>query len=135
MDQNQRKAFPEPSRSRGQLFPSLAHSGRACRPAEEAILWQEARLWQKLAESAVVRQINARGLISVSGRNSYVGRRYAGQAAYVRFDAATGEWLFELVAGPVIDRQPAQLSLEAILGRRVTHRHRGKTPVASGGNT
>ncbi|MBV8383705.1 MAG: hypothetical protein JOZ63_13940, partial [Planctomycetaceae bacterium] len=35
--------------------------------------------------------------------------------------AATGDWLFELVAGPVIGRQPAQLSLEAILGRRVSH--------------
>ena len=135
MDQHQREAFPEPSRSRSQLFPSLAHSGRTYRPAEEAILWQEARLWQKLAEYAVVRQINARGLISVYGRNYYVGRRYAGQAAYVRFDAATGEWLFELVAGPVIGRQPAQLSLEAILGRRVTHRHRGKTSVASSGKT
>jgi hypothetical protein len=135
MDQHQREGFPEPSRSRSRLFPRLAHSGRAYRQADEATLWQEARLWQKLAEYAVIRQINARGLISVYGRNYYVGRRYAGQTAYVRFDAATGDWLFEQVAGPVIGRQPAQMSMEAILGRRVTHRHRGKTSVASSGQT
>jgi hypothetical protein len=135
MDRHQREMFPEPSRSRSRLFPTLAHSGRVYRPTEEAALWQETRLWQKLAESAVVRQINARGLISVSGRNSYVGRRYADQAASVRFDAATGEWLFELITGPVIGRQRAELSLEAILERRITRRHRGKTSVASSGKT
>src|SRR5207249_8862317 len=86
MDRHQREGFPEPSRSRSQLFPTLAHSGRAYTPAQEASLWQEARLRRKLAEYTVVRQINARGLISVYGRNYYVGRRYAGQAAYVRFD-------------------------------------------------
>jgi hypothetical protein len=135
MDQHQREWFPEPSRSRLHLFPSLAHSGRGYDPAAEANLWQESRLWRNLAEDAVVRQINARGLISVYGRNFYVGRRYAGQEAYVRFDAETGDWLFELVAGAVIGRQPAGLSLEAILGRRVTRRHRGKTSVASSGKT
>ena len=135
MDRHQREAFPEPSRSRSRLFPALAHSGRAYGLAEEAALWQEARLWRKLAEYAVVRQINARGLISVYGRNYYLGRRYAGQAAYVRFDAATGEWLFELVAGTVIGRQPAELTVEAITERRVTRRHRGKSPVASSGKT
>ena len=112
-----------------------AHSGRAYGLAEEAALWQEARLWRKLAEYAVVRQINARGLISVYGRNYYLGRRYAGQPAYVRFDAATGEWRFELVAGTVIGRQPAELTVEAITERRVTRRHRGKSPVASSGKT
>jgi hypothetical protein len=135
MDRHHREAFPEPARSRLRLFPALAHSGRAYAQAEEAALWQEPRLWEKLAEYAVVRQINARGLVSVYGRNYYVGRRYAGQTAYVRFDAATGDWLFELVTGPVLGRQPADLSLEAILGRRVTRRHRGKTSVASSGKT
>jgi hypothetical protein len=135
MDQHQREYFPEPSRSRLGLFPALAHSGRAYDPAAESDQWQESRLWEKLAEYAVVRQINARGLISVYGRNYYVGRRYAGQEAYVRFDAETGEWLFELVSGPVIGRHPAGLSREAILGRRVTCRHRGKTSVASSGET
>jgi hypothetical protein len=133
MDRHQREGFPEPSRSRSRLFPTLAHSGRAYAPAEESALWQETRLWEKLAEYAVVRQINARGLISVYGRNYYVGRRYAGQAAYVRFDAATGDWLFELAPGTVIGRYPAELTVEAIIERRVTRRHRGKTSVASSG--
>ncbi len=70
MDRHQRDAFPEPARSRSRLFPGLADSGRAYRPAEEEALWQEARVWRELAEYAVVRRINARGLISVYGRNS-----------------------------------------------------------------
>lgn len=135
MDRHQREGFPDAAHSRSRLFPGLAHSGRAYRRAREASLWQVRRLREGLAEYAVVRQINARGLISVSGRDSYVGRRYAGRAAYVRLDAASGDWLFELADGPVLGRQPAELTYEAIIGRRVTRRHRGKTPVASNGDS
>jgi hypothetical protein len=54
----------------------------------------------------------------------------------VRFDAETGDWLFELTAGPVIGRQPAGLTREAIVGHRVTLSHpRGKPTVASSGET
>jgi hypothetical protein len=133
MDQHQREAFPDAAHSRIRLFPALAHSGRPYRRSREAALWQEERLRAKLAEYAVVRQINARGLISVSGRNYAVGRKYAGQSADVRLDAESGDWLFELVDGPVIGRYPAELTREAILERRVTRRHHGQTPVASDG--
>jgi hypothetical protein len=133
MDQHQREGFPDAAHSRLRLFPALAHSGRPYHRSQEAALWQEERLRAKLAEYAVVRQINARGLISIYGRNYYVGRRYAGQSAYVRLDAESGDWLFELADGPVLGRQPAELTREAILERRVTRRHRGQPPVASDG--
>jgi hypothetical protein len=136
MDRHQREGYPEPARSRMRLFPGLAHSGRAYQAEAEASLWREDHLRRRLAEYAVVRQINARGLISVYGHNYYVGKRYAGQTAYVRFEAETGEWLFELTDGPVIGRQPAGLTWEAIVERRVTRsHHRGKPRVASSGET
>ncbi len=96
-------------------------------------MWQGQRLREKLAEYAMVGQINAQGLISVSGRNSSVGRKDAGQTAYVRLDAESGDWLFELADGPVIGRYPAEVPREAIFARRVTRRHHGRPPVASGG--
>jgi hypothetical protein len=130
MDRHQRQAFPDAAHSRMRLFPALAHSGRADRRGREAALWQPQRVRDKLAEYAVARQVNARGLVSIYGRNYSVARKYAGEAVYVRLDAASGDWLIELDDGPVIGRHPAELSREAILGRRVTRRHR-RPPVAS----
>jgi hypothetical protein len=135
MDAHQREGFPEPSRSRLSLFPKLAHSGRPYAVADEPSLWMESELRRRLGDYAVVRSINARGLISVYGRNHYVGRRHAGGSAYVRLDVESGDWLFELAGGPVLGRTPAGLSLESILGRQITarHSHGGKSPVASTG--
>jgi hypothetical protein len=136
MDAHQRGGFPEPARSRLSPFPKLSHSGRAYAVADEPSLWRESELRRGLAEYAVVRLINARGLISVYGRNHYVGKRNAGQSAYVRLDVESGDWLFELAGGPMIGRTPAGLSLETILDRQVTARHpHGKTPVASSGTS
>jgi hypothetical protein len=75
MDRHQREGFPEPSRSRLRLFPGLAHSGRAYQVEAEATLWREDDLRRALAAYAVVRHVNARGLVSVYGRDDYVGRR------------------------------------------------------------
>jgi hypothetical protein len=115
------------------LFPALAHSGRAYRHGAEASLWQERRVRDELAEYAVVRQVNARGLVSIYGRNYSVARKYAGEAVYVRLDAESGDWLIESDDGPVIGRHPAELAREAILGRLATRRHHGKPPVAADG--
>jgi hypothetical protein len=134
MDRHQREAFPEAARSRMRLFPALAHSGRPYSRSREAGLWRAGRLREALAEYAAVRRVNARGLVSVYNRNYYVGRRHAGRSAYVRLDAASGDWLFELADGPVLARHPAGLTWEAIVGRRVTRR-RGKPRVASSGQT
>ena len=115
MDTHQREWFPEPARSRLVLFPKLAHSGRAYAAAEEAAPWARAEMRRRLAEYAVERLINSRGLISVYGRNHHVGKRNAGRSAYVRLDVESGDWLFELTDGPTIGRTPAGLSRETIL--------------------
>jgi hypothetical protein len=134
MDRHQRENFPEAARSRMRLFPGLAHSGRPYAASREPALWRDDRLRAELAEYAAVRRVNARGLVSVYNRNYYVGRRHAGRSAYVRLDAASGEWVFELADGPVLARYPAGLTRAAIVGRRVTRR-RGQTRVASSGQT
>jgi hypothetical protein len=123
MDSHQREGFPDPARSRLSLFPKLAHSGRPYAAEDEPSRWEEAEMRRRLAEYVVVRQINSRGLISVYGRNHYVGKRNAGQSAYVRLDIDSGDWLFELTSGLVIGRTAAGLSRETILSRQVTARH------------
>jgi hypothetical protein len=133
MDRHQREGFPDAAHSRMRLFPGLAHSGRAYHRGAEASLWQPRRVRDELAEYAVVRQVNARGLVSIYGRNYSVARKYAGETVYVRLDAASGDWLIELADGPVIGRHPAELTREAILGRLATRRHHGTPPVASDG--
>jgi hypothetical protein len=79
-----------------------------------------------LAGYVVGRRVNARGLVSIYGRNYSVGRRHAGQAVYVRFDPAADEWVVEASPGAELARAAAGLSLEAIQGFAVTCRHRGK---------
>lgn len=133
MDRHQREAFPDAEHSRLRLFPGLAHSGRAYHRAAEAAMWRLGRAREGLAGYAVVRQVNARGLVSVYGRNYAVARKYAGESVYVRLDAESGDWLIERPDGPLIARHPAELSREAILGRRVTRRHHGRAPVGDEG--
>jgi hypothetical protein len=123
MDAHQREGFPEPARSRLRLFPKLAHSGRPYAAADEPALWSETEMRRRLSEYAVVRRINARGLISVYGKNHYVGKRHADRSATVRLDSDSGDWLFELTGGPLVGRTPAGLSRETILSRQVTTRH------------
>lgn len=137
MDQHQRAGFPEPAQCRMRLFPELAHSGRAAAAATEPTTWDAARMHAALSGYAVVRRVNARGLVSVYGRHHYVGRRHAGRDTFVRFDAETGQWLFESVQGAVLGRAAAGLTREAILQRQVTLRHPpgGKPPDASCGQS
>jgi hypothetical protein len=123
MDSHQREGFPEPARSRLKLFPKLIHSGRSYTAADEPTLWSEMEMRRRLSQYAVVRQINARGLISVYGKNHYVGRRNAGQSATVRLEMDSGDWLFELSGGPVLGRTAAGINRETILSRQVTARH------------
>jgi hypothetical protein len=129
MDGHRREWFPDAAHSRMRLFPGLAHSGRGYHRALEASLWQLGRVREKLAGYAVVRQVNARGLVSVYGRNCAVARKFAGESVSVRPDAASGDRLIERPDGPLIGRHPAELSREAILGRRVTRRHHGRAPM------
>ena len=52
-------------RSRWELFPGLAHSGRPYREAAEAGAWCLQRVRDYLAEVAVPRRVDSQGKISI----------------------------------------------------------------------
>lgn len=138
IDEHYRERFPDPGSSRARLFPALAAgSGRPYEPEAEAERWSPALAYEAASRVAAPRRVNARGLVSIYGRNHYVGRRLAGADILVRLDPATGEWRFERPDGTVIDRAASGITYRAVAGRTltITHSRRGKPPDAPGGET
>jgi hypothetical protein len=96
----QRERYPVArGRSRSELFPGLAHSGRRYRAAGEARAWSLDRGRARLAEYAVPRQVDSQGKVSVYNRNVYVGVVHQGQPVWVQFDPEQGQWLISDRAG------------------------------------
>ena len=107
-------------------FPGLAHSGRAYSPAWERAHWSFEAATAHLAGYAVPRRVDRSGMVSVYHRNQYVGALHRGRTVYVMFDPGSIEWVFADEAGHQLRCRPApEISREAILGLRVTHRRRG----------
>ena len=87
MDAIQRERYPyRHEASRLAVYPGLRHSGRPYTAAWERAGWQLGRAHELLAQFVVARQVSGSGTVSVYHRSYYVGRAYAGQAAYVAFD-------------------------------------------------
>lgn len=120
----QRERYPVArGRSRWDLFPELAHSGRPYREADEVGAWRLGRVRDHLAESAVPRRVDSQGKVSIYNRNLYVGVRYAGQDVWVQFDPGRGEWLINSDAGQQLRTQPApEIDAESIRNLRMVGR-------------
>jgi hypothetical protein len=120
----QRERYPVARRrSRWELFPELAHSGRAYREADEAGEWCLGRVRDHLAEWAVPRRVDRQGKISIYNRNIYVGVLYAGRDVWVQFDPGRGEWLINDGAGQQLRTRPApEIDAESIRGLRLSGR-------------
>ena len=120
----QRQRYPVAGgRSRWELFPELAHSGRPYREMDEASLWRLERVRDHLAQCAVPRRVDSQGKISIYNRNLYVGVRYAGQGVWVQFDPGRGEWLINNGAGQQLRTQPApEICAESIGSLRLVGR-------------
>ena len=73
------RRFPEPAQSRAPAVPGAGPLGPRpyARPRRRACGGSGGSA--RAGEYAAVRRVNARGLVSVYGRNYYVGRRYAGR--------------------------------------------------------
>jgi hypothetical protein len=112
----QRERYPvKQGQSRWQLYPSLAHSGRPYREADEAEVWSLARVHEHLAGYAVTRQVCRQGKVSVYNRNLYVGVVHGGQQVWVQFDPDQGQWLISDRAGRQLRTKPApEISVESI---------------------
>jgi hypothetical protein len=99
-DALQRERYPVArGRSRWELFPGLAHSGRRYREAGEARAWSLGRVGEHLAGYAVPRRVDSQGKVSVYNRNIYVGVVHKGQPVWVQFDPEQEQWLISDSAG------------------------------------
>jgi hypothetical protein len=107
-DRLQREQYPlVKGRSRWELFPGLAHSGRGCRVDDEENIWDLERVRKHLAGYAVARKVDCTGQVSLYNRNYYVGVVHGGQTVYVMFDPQGSEWLFTDAAGQQLRSQRA----------------------------
>jgi hypothetical protein len=108
-DALQRQAYPYvQQRSRMEVWPQLAHSGRDYDPAREAKQWQLERVLEHLSGYAVVRRVDCCGKVSLYDRLRYVGIGQAGRPVTVLFDPERREWVFADAAGRQIRSQPAE---------------------------
>jgi hypothetical protein len=114
----QRERYPVAGgRSRWQLFPALAHSGRPYQEADEACRWDLGRVREHLAGYAVPRQVSREGKVSVYNRNVYVGVIHGGKPVSVQYDPDQQQWLISDAAGRQLRTHPApEISAEAIRG-------------------
>ena len=129
----QRERFPAlGGRSRAAAFPGLAAGGRPYDPDREGDLFDEGRVWARLAARTWRRRVDKVGRISVYNRPLRVGRAWAGQEVALGFDAAAVAWTIRDPQGAVLRTHPApELSRERILALAVAHRrpprpHRAK---------
>jgi transposase InsO family protein len=118
----QRERYPlAQGRSRRELFPGLAHSGRPYRAADEAGVWNLERVREHLAEYAVPRQVDRQGKVSVYNRNLYVGVVHGGKQVCVQFDPDQTHWLISDSAGRQLRTQPApEISVASICSLQMT---------------
>jgi transposase InsO family protein len=132
MDRRQRESYPYHGRaSRLAAHPGLEHSGRSYDESQEERCWftlgtfnglngsgsydesQEERCWSLekardlLAGYVVPRRVDRSGMASVYNRNYYVGKTYAEQLVYVRYDPQQQLWLFQDGDGHQLNRQKA----------------------------
>src|SRR5262249_61936331 len=81
-------------RGRLAVFPGLRHSGRRYSAAWEQRHWDLGLAEALLSAAVVARQVDAAGYVSLYSRNVYVGRSWARQEVYVRYDPQGQRWMF-----------------------------------------
>jgi hypothetical protein len=77
--QRERYRRDKAGRSRWDLHPGLAHSGRPYDPSREAELWSPGRVLDHLANYVVRRKVDPQGKIRVYNNQRHVGRERIGQ--------------------------------------------------------
>lgn len=94
-------------RSRSEVYPGLAHSGRSYAQSKEAKKWDLQRVKEHLAGYAVTRKVDGKGQVSLHDRSYYVGVVHGGQTVYVMYDPEQSEWLFTDADGKQVRSQRA----------------------------
>jgi len=126
MDRIQRELYPSLNgRSRLEVFPQLSHSSRSYSGAWERKNWSLVQVAQHLAEYAVPRRVDRKGLVWLYNRNHYVGRIHQGKVVYVTFDPELREWVFlDEKSNQLRQMAAPEISRGRIQNLRVTHRRR-----------
>src|SRR4051794_3507508 len=124
MDDRQRRRYPyRGGRSRMDVYPGLAHSGREYSVRRERTLWDASRVWEALARRVVKRQVDCTGSVSVYNRGRYVGKAYIGTQVYVSLDPTGPTWVIADEQGRQLRTHPAdELAAERVRGLTVTCR-------------
>jgi hypothetical protein len=122
LDQLQREEYPHHGgRTRLEIYPELAHSGRRYRRNRERQQWDLARVVDHLRHYAVTRRVDRTGNVSLYNRNQYVGVLHADKSVYIMFDSQAREWLFTDVEGRELRRRPAnEITPERIMALQVS---------------
>jgi hypothetical protein len=134
MDRRQREAYPYRGQaSRQAAHPELKHSGRTYDESQEEELLSVERSRDLLAGFVVPRRVDQSGTASVYGRNYYVGKAYAGQLVYVRYDPQAQLWLFQDEDGHQLNRREAsEINAANIRAMTVTNRRDRSKPSGAG---
>jgi len=122
LDRRQRERYPyRDGRSRWDVYPALAHSGRPYQPRRERSLWDVARVLAVLADVVVKRRVDCTGSVSLYHRTRYVGKAHIGQAVYVSLDPSGPTWVIADEAGTEVRTHRAdELTAERICGLAVS---------------
>jgi hypothetical protein len=113
-------------RSRMDLYPGLAHSGRPYSGRWERRHWGLGRVLEHLSGYAVPRRINPKGMVSVYDTSYYVSAARRGETAFVVVGPRRQEWVATDAGDRELRRWPAeQLSRAAICGLTFSRRRRG----------
>lgn len=124
----QRQLYPtRTGLTRLQCFPHLLQSNRPYQSAQEEQLWSLQRVYDHLAQGCWSRKVDASGRVSLYNRNYTVSRPHAGQTVWVRFDPATGEWLWIDGNGQLLGRCPSLEITSHVI--RQLHVHRSSARV------
>ena len=120
----QREQYPAiRGRTRAEAFPRLGTPRRAYRLADEAALWDLARVDGFLARGCWRRHADGNGVISLYGHGHSVGRPWAREELVVRFDEAKRCWsVFDQGGGLIKELSARELTRERILGLAVSRR-------------
>jgi hypothetical protein len=121
----QREKYPtEAGRTRLEAHPELLARERPYQAAREEQEWQLARVTAYLSQGAWPRQVSKKGQISIYGKAYRVGEAHGGKAVWLRFDAATHDWVVRDREGEELARHNAdQITKERICQLQVSKPH------------
>src|SRR5439155_24124442 len=109
-------------RTRQESFPQLASNERQYRVEAEARQFDLERVKQYLGQGRWPRLVSKIGQITLYGKAYRVGRRWAGEQVWLRFDPQTSEWVIASKDGTELIRHAAeQITTERICNLRVAH--------------